>query len=158
MSEWEPDDLVELRIRGEFVDVVGLLSTMTVGVIDADENNRATNVAHDLADQAKTQVNFGLAERQLKRIARNGDHEYRGIDIRVHEFDPRHPDERSELDVDKLPPFEEADTYAVVLENEEGLHMAGYPDELETDTALKLSSALRLYARDIEDAVVMEES
>lgn len=150
---WEADDLVELRVRGEYVDLVGLLSTLTAGVIDADGTDNVTSVARDLADQATQQVNFGKAEKQLKRQARQDNYDYRGIDVRIHEFDPRHPDEQSEMDVNDLPPLEEANTYAIVMQTDEGLHMVGYPDELDTETGLHLSSALRIYARDIEDAV-----
>lgn len=152
MSEFDPEDLVELRVRGEFIDVVGLLSQMAVDYEDRED--RAAQVMDDLLERAGQQINFGLARKQLKRLARSGEEKsYRGIDVRIHEFDPRHPDEESELDVNILPPFEEGDAYAVVMKTEEGLHMAGYPDELEMQQALELASGLRIFARDLEEIV-----
>lgn len=158
MPEWEPRDLVELRIRGEFIDVVGLLSHVGVEIVDSEADRaglgRAKEVVMDLTEQAQQQVNYGLAERQLKRMVQADEvPSYRGIDVRVHEFDPRHPDEESELDVENLPPFEEADTYAIVLKDEDGLHMAGYPDDLDVNDALELATGVRIFARDIEDTV-----
>ena len=149
---WDPEDLVELRVRGEFVDVVGLLAEFRVVVEDGDVRERATQVGRDLTDQAAPQVNYGEAERQLKRINDRGEkREYRGIDVQVHDFDPRHPDERSELKVDRIPPLDELQSYAIVGRGEEGIHMAGYPDNLAHEESLILASALRIYARELEE-------
>lgn len=159
MSEFDPADLVELRVRGEHVDIVGLLAFMDIEVLDFDGEatgrNRAQRVMADLADQAHEQVNFGEAEKQLKRLARQGETmDFRGLDVRIHEFDPRHPDERSELDVDNLPPLEAATAYGVVAQTDEGVHMAGYPDHLDVEMGLQLASAIRTFAREIEDSVL----
>lgn len=155
MPEWEPRDLVELRIRGEFIDVVGLLSHVSVEVVDIESDKtgiRAEKVVRDLVDQTQDQVNFGLAERQLKRLVSSGEvPEYRGIDVRAHEFDPRHPDVESELDVNNLPDLADANAYYVVMKSDESYHMAGYPDSLDPEIALELASLMRSSARAIED-------
>lgn len=160
-ERFDPRDLVELRVRGEHIDVIGMLS-MLPRVVDYEGDDvagldRGQRVVLELMEAAQEQVNFGEVERQLKQIVERGESvDFRGLDVRIHEFDPRHPDERSELDVDALPPFESADEYAVVLKNEEGFHMAGYPDEMDTEAALQMASVMRTYARELEEAVLQE--
>lgn len=160
-ERFEPHDLVELRVRGEHMDVMGLVSVLAeITDYEGDDVtglNRAQRLVRDLSEQATDQVNFGEVERQLKQMVRDGEEvDYRGVDVRIHGFDPRHPDEESELDVNALPPFESADEYVVVLKNEHGYHMAGYPDEMDTEGGLQIASVLRTYARELEEAVLQD--
>lgn len=161
MTEFEPEDLVELRVRGEFMDVVGLLSHISVEIVEGESDragyNRAQEVVSDLADQANSQINFGLAERQLKRRVQSDEVlGYRGIDVRIHEFDPRHPDVESEIDAERLPPLEDAEYYAIVTKHDDGMHMAGHPDQLDMDMAMEIASLLRIYAREMEGLVTQD--
>lgn len=158
MPEFEPKDPVELRIRGEYVDIVGLLAKLSSDFFDTaksdDQRTRPEKIVSELVEQSADEVNFGLARKQLKRIVRSDESfGFRGLDVRIHEFDPRHPDEDSELDVNRLPPFEEAEAYVVTLKDDDGFYMAGYPDRLDPDMALELASALRVYARDLESVL-----
>lgn len=155
---YDPLDLVELRVRGEFLDVVGLVTAVNTGLAQHDGNfeglDRATKVSTEVAEQVNQQVNFGLAARDFKKLRESDESvEYRGVEAIIDEFDPQHPDAAS-TGVDRLTPLDEMDWYIVLGRSDQGFEAAGYPDRLDVERSMLMASFARQYARDLEEAAV----
>lgn len=148
------DQPVELRFRGDALDVFGaLMAMMTPALEDGIENERAQEVIEDLADEVNRQVNLGHYQREAKRMLNRGDiPDYRGIQVLVDEFDPRYP-ELTGAGAEHMTPLEEAKMYAVVSLTDEGFETGGYPASMEDLEMLQMASMLRIYARDMEQTV-----
>lgn len=154
------DEPVELRIRGDYIDVVGMVAQLQ-NVIDTDQEweakDRGEKVGTDVIKQTNDLVNLGLLEREMKKAARNNAEglEYRGIEVLLEEFDPRHP-RPAGAGVERLPPLEDADWYLILMRTEEGYQAAGYPDKTGVDEKMLMASFLRQYARDLENVIGSE--
>lgn len=154
MLQADIDQPVEVRLRGDAVDVFGALMALLAPALEEGvDNDRAQDVIEDLSDSLNQQVNLGHYLREAKRAIRNDDvPDYRGIQVLVNEFDPRHPEPEGP-GINRLSPLEEADYYAIVARTEYGWEQAGYPDSLDIGEYLKLASMLRMFARELEATV-----
>lgn len=153
-GEYDFDDPVELRIRGWFADVVGVISAL--GRIedfkgDFDGLGRIEKSASDIIDQTDKQVNLGYLTRQFKRAENNPDEfpDYGGVQVFLSEFDARDPLE-SATELEQLTPLDEAEFYIILLRSESGFEAAGWPAQLDIEQNMLLASFLRMYARELE--------
>lgn len=145
---------VELSIRGDRIDVIGLVSHFAKFYEDyLDEigvdGGRAENVAIDFVDQINKQENLGLMGREMKKAADRGDiDDYRGIQSVIKPFDPQHPDP----DIERID-LEDADMYVLVAKTDKGFEAAGWPERHDVQDGLLIASFLRMYARDLEGEI-----
>lgn len=153
------DQPVELRLRGDAIDVFGALMAILAPVLEDGEavtdNDRANDVIEDLSQQINQKVNLGHYEREAKRALNAGGEavpDYRGIQVLVDEFDPRNPELAGDS-AERMTPLSEAEMYAVVSLTEEGFETGGYPDSMGELEMLQMASMLRIYARDMERTV-----
>lgn len=156
MLQADLDQPVEVRLRGDAVDVFGaLLALLAPALEDGVDNDRADDVIEDLSQAINQQVNLGHYQREAKRAVNAGGEgipDYRGIQVLVDEFDARHP-ELTGASAERMTPLEEADMYVVVSLTEEGFETGGHPDSMGELEMLQLASMLRVYARDLERTV-----
>lgn len=146
---------IEVAIRGDRMDVIGLVSFFNVYLDESDSTNRAEGrakkVVEDFLDQVNQQENMALVRRELESAVENAEEApgYRGIQVSVTPFDPKHPN----LPIEDFPSLEDAEAYAVVAKFEDGFHAAGHPESLNVEPGLELASFMRMYARDVEEEV-----
>lgn len=155
-GEFDLDQPVELRVRGDWIDLGGLLAFLDKQIQDA--NGRVGNAGEAFIEGVEEQVNFGYLEREMKRLNReldNGDVDpdamgFRGFQVLVDAFDPRHP-EPDDPPMVRLSPLDEAEWYLVFMRSDTGFEAAGYPEETGVEDRMLMASLLRQYARDLED-------
>lgn len=157
MADVDLTDPVELRVRGERMELVGLLSAVTVllhdhaDVVDGVVAGRAEKTISSIMDEVKRQENIELVRRELETAHKRGDVvEYRGVDVVYRDFDPKHPD----LDELEHPPLDEVEAYALLGTTDGQMFADMWPPQAEVDIGLSLASWLRMFAREIERSYV----
>lgn len=157
-ERYDLDQPVELRLRGDAIDVFGaLMAVLAPALEEGTGGDRTDTVLEDVSDAINRQVNLGWYKREATRaISAGAVPDYRGIQLLVDEFDAQRP-ELTGAAAERMTPLDEAERYVVVSLTEEGLESGGYPDSMTELEMLEMASMLRIYARDLENAVTENE-
>lgn len=156
-EQYDIDQPVELRLRGDAVDLFGALVALLGPALEKGEavtdNERANAVIEDLSMSINQQVNLGWYMKETKRRLREGDiPDYRGIQVLVDEFDAQHPELSGDL-AERMTPLEKAEVYAIISLTERGFETGAWPDSIDDLEVLQLASMCRIYARDLERSI-----
>lgn len=156
------DQPVELVVRGDRQDIVGLLAAVNVlledhaDVVDGDVPSRAQDTIDRIMRQVRKEENIELVRRELGKAVRDGNTvDYRGVNVLYGEFDPRHPEVPDGVEVERED-LEASDAYVILGKTSEGMYGEMWPHEADVELGLTMASWLRTSAREIEDSVLGE--
>lgn len=158
-EQFDIDQPVEFVVRGDAIDVIGVIEVALNKLLDDDEiRGRTRSAAEDIAQAIQRQHNPGYFVREMKRALNNEDApEYRGFQVLLGEFDAQHPRPHGESGIGRLQPLEEMEWYAILGRSEKGFEAAAYPDRLDVESSMLMASFIRQYARDLEAAVAVDD-